>query len=59
MGDRTLVPSQSLCWNASCGAYGQLDLDNSRKFGHTPRGVQRYQCTICRRRFVETIGTLF
>src|SRR5215211_4302389 len=59
MGDRTLVPPQSFCWNASCSAYGQVDLGNIRKFGHTPAGVQRYQCRICRRTFVETIGTVF
>ena len=59
MGERTLVPPQSLCWNASCSAYGQVVLGNIRKFGHTPAGVQRYQCRICRRTFVETIGTIF
>ena len=59
MSDRTLVPPQSFCWNASCSAYGQLDQGNIRKFGHTPAGVQRYQCRICRRTFVETIGTVF
>jgi transposase-like protein len=59
MGDRTLVSPQSFCWNASCSAYGQVDLGNIRKFGRTPGGVQRYQCRICRRTFVETIGTVF
>lgn len=59
MDNRTLVPPQSFCWNASCRAYGQLDLGNIRKYGRTPGGVQRYQCTICRRTFVETIGTVF
>ena len=59
MGDRTLVPPQSFCWNASCSAYGQVDQANMRKFGRTPAGVQRYQCRICRRTFVETIGTIF
>jgi transposase-like protein len=59
MGDRTLVPPQSFCWNPSCSAYGQLDLGNIRKFGHTPGGVQRYQCRICHRTFVETIGAVF
>ena len=59
MGEPTLVPPQSFCWNASCRAYGQLDLDTIRKFGHTPGGVQRYQCRICRHTFVETIGTVF
>jgi transposase-like protein len=59
MDDRTLVPPQSFCWNAGCSAYGQLDLDNIRKFGRTPAGVQRYQCRICHHTFVETIGTVF
>jgi transposase-like protein len=59
MGDQTLVSPQSFCWNASCSAYGQVDQGNIRKFGRTPAGVQRYQCTICRRTFVGTIGTVF
>jgi transposase-like protein len=59
MGNPTLVPPSSFCWNASCSAYGQLDLGNIRKFGRTPAGLQRYQCRICRRTFVETIGTVF
>jgi transposase-like protein len=59
MGNPTLVPPQSFCWNASCSAYGQVDLGNIRKFGRTPAGIQRYQCRICRRTFVETIGTVF
>ena len=59
MGNRTLVPPQSFCWNANCSAYGQVDLGNIRKFGRTPAGVQCYQCRICGRTFVETIGTIF
>lgn len=59
MDDRTLVPPQSFCWNTSCSAYGQVDQGNIRKCGYTPAGVQRYQCRICRRTFVETIGTVF
>jgi transposase-like protein len=59
MGDQTLVRPQSFCWNASCSAYGQLDLGNIHKVGRTPAGVQRYQCRICRGTFVETIGTVF
>jgi transposase-like protein len=59
MGNPTLVPPSSFCWNASCSAYGQVDLGNIRKFGRTPAGTQRYQCRICRRTFVETIGTVF
>jgi transposase-like protein len=59
MDNGTLVHPSSFCWNASCPAYGQVDLGNIRKFGRTPGGVQRYQCCICHRTFVETIGTLF
>jgi transposase-like protein len=59
MGNPTLVAPSSFCWNASCSAYGQLDLGNIRKFGRTPAGIQRYQCRICGRTFVETIGTVF
>jgi len=59
MGNSTLVPASRFCWNASCPAYGQVDLGNSRKFGPTPGAVQRYQCRICHRTFVETIGTVF
>jgi transposase-like protein len=59
MGNPTLVSPDSFCWNASCSAYGQVDLGNIRKFGHTPAGAQRYQCRICGRTFVETIGTVF
>ena len=58
MGNPRLVPPSSFCWNASCSAYGQLDLGNIRKFGHTPAGVQRYQCRVCGHTFVETIGTV-
>ena len=59
MDNGTLVHPSSFCWNASCPAYGQRDLGNIRKFGRTPAGIQRYQCRICRRTFVETIGTVF
>jgi transposase-like protein len=59
MGTRRLVPPHSFCWNPDCRAYAQLDLGNIRKFGRTPAGVQRYQCRICGRTFVETIGTIF
>src|SRR5215471_14568685 len=59
MDNGTLVHPSSFCWNASCPAYGLLALGNIRKFGRTPAGVQRYQCRICQRTFVETIGTVF
>jgi transposase-like protein len=59
MDNGTLVPSNSFCWNASCSAYGQVNAGNIRKFGRTAAGTQRYQCTICRHTFVETIGTVF
>jgi transposase-like protein len=59
MDNPKLVPPYSFCWNASCSAYAQVDLGNTRKFGRTPAGIQRYQCRICGRTFVETIGTVF
>jgi len=59
MDNPTLVPPSSFCWNASCSAYAQGELGNIRKFGRTPAGIQRYQCRICGRTFVETIGTVF
>ena len=59
MDTKRLVASSSFCWNANCSAYGKVDDGNIRKFGHTPAGTQRYQCTICHRTFVETIGTVF
>jgi len=59
MDNRTLVQPSSFCSNASCPAYGQVDVGNIRKFGRTPGGIQRYQCAIWRRTFVETIGTVF
>jgi transposase-like protein len=59
MDNGTLVHPSSFCWNPSCPAYGQDDLDNIRKFGRTPAGVQRYQCRICQPTFAETIGTVF
>jgi transposase-like protein len=59
MDNTRLVAPYRFCWNANCSAYGTLDAHNIRKFGRTPAGTQRYQCTICRRTFVETIGTVF
>jgi transposase-like protein len=59
MDIKRLVASSSFCWNANCSAYGKVDDGNIRKFGRTPAGTQRYQCTSCHRTFVETIGTVF
>ena len=59
MDNGTLVQPSSFCWNTRCPAYGQVDLANIRKFGRTLAGVQRYQCRVCQRTFVETIGTVF
>jgi transposase-like protein len=59
MDTKRLVASSSFCWNANCSAYGKVDAGSIRKFGPTPAGTQRYQCTICHRTFVETIGTVF
>ena len=59
MDTTRLVAAYRFCWNANCSAYGKVDGGNIRKFGHTPAGTQRYQCTICHGTFAETIGTVF
>ena len=59
MDMRSLVTPSSFCWNPSCSDYSKVNAGNIRKFGRTPAGTQRYQCTTCRQTFVETIGTVF
>jgi transposase-like protein len=54
-----LVSPASFCWNPACRDYGKVDSGNIRRFGHTQKGTQRYQCRICDGTFVETIGTVF
>jgi len=59
MDHAKLVHPSAFCWNPSCIAYGQVDHANIRRFGRTQAGTQRYQCRICGKTFVETIGTVF
>ena len=54
-----LAPAGSFCWNAECPDYGQVGHGNMRKFGRTDKGVQRYQCKMCQKTYVETKGTVF
>jgi transposase-like protein len=55
--------ARDFCPNKACPDYGKLQADqiqsNIRKFGKTKRGVQRYQCKMCKRTFTETTGTIF
>jgi transposase-like protein len=55
---RRMVAPRSFCWNPACALYGNVDGGNSRTFGRTPDGTQRYQCKVCHQTFVETIGTV-
>lgn len=59
MAQTQLVLPRSFCWNESCPDYGKIDDGNIRRFGHTAKGTQRYQCKTCEKTFVETKGTVF
>jgi len=58
-----LAQTNDFCPNPACPDYGKPQseraLPNLKKIGHTPRGVQRYQCKTCGQTFTETRGTLF
>ena len=60
---KALAQTKDFCPNSACPDYGKLQSDpnqrNLKKLGHTPRGVQRYQCKTCGKTFTETKGTLF
>lgn len=51
------------CPHTACPDYGKVQdaasQRNMRKFGHTARGIQRYQCRTCQRTFTATTGTIF
>ena len=49
----------SFCWNEKCSDYGQVNAGNLRKFGHTRKGRQRWQCKTCKQVVTETRGTVF
>jgi len=46
------------CPNPASPDYGKLQSkkvqSNLKKIGHTPRGVQRYQCKTCGKAFTKT-----
>jgi transposase-like protein len=54
-----LVPPGSFCWNAECAAYANQEAKSIRCVGRTKRGVQRYQCVLCKKTFTATRGTPF
>ena len=58
-----LAQPKDFCPNAACPEYGKVQSEttqtNLKKIGHTPRGVQRYQCKTCGKTFTETRGTIF
>ena len=50
------------CPYSECSEYGKLQDEkrkNIRKYGKTKRGVQRYQCGVCKHTFTATTGTIF
>jgi transposase-like protein len=59
MNTFNLAPAGSFCWNSQCADYAKVKAGNIRKYGQTSKGVQRYQCTSCKKVFAETRGTLF
>jgi transposase-like protein len=58
-----LAQPKDFCPNTTCAEHGKLQSKNAqtnlKKIGHTPRGVQRYQCKTCGKTFTETRGTIF
>ena len=54
-----LVHPSAFCWNPECSEYAKVKQGNTRRFGRTQAGTQRFQCKTCRHTFVETIGTVF
>ena len=59
MDQTSLAATGSFCWNPDCPEYAQVGHQNVRKFGQTAKGVQRYQCKMCKRTYAETKGTVF
>jgi hypothetical protein len=60
---KPLAQTKDFCPNPACSDYGKLQSDpsqrNLKKLGHTPRGVQRYQCKTCGKTFTETKAPSF
>src|SRR5437763_13199766 len=59
MDQTRLAPAGSFCWNRDCPEYAQVGHSNMRKYGQTAKGVQRYQCKICKKTSAQTKGTVF
>ena len=59
MDQTSLAPAGSFCWNPDCPESAQVGHHNMRKFGQTAKGVQRYQCKVCKQTYAETKGTVF
>lgn len=57
--ERRLASVGTFCPNRECSHYASVDGANIIKFGKSKRGVQRYQCKICKTTFAATRGTLF
>ena len=49
-------PQSVFCPNLDCAARGRVGAGNIRVHSHKER---RYRCTVCRKTFVETTGTVF
>lgn len=54
-----LVPAGSFCWNEGCPRFGEVGAGQIRRYGKSRQGVQRFQCTTCKKVFSATRGTPF
>jgi transposase-like protein len=56
-----LARTGDFCPNPGCPGYEQVRKHggNIIKSGFTRSGRQRYKCTICKKTFTETLGTIF
>ncbi len=48
-----------VCQNKNCISYGKIGLRNLIRKGKQQNGVQRYQCTDCKKTFARTRNTPF
>jgi transposase-like protein len=46
------------CQNTACSRSGQSG-SHIRRYGKTRRGIQRYQCKVCKSTFTQTKGSFF
>ena len=47
------------CPNEVCSLFGKKGMLNIVKSGYKTNGMRNYQCTVCGRQFVRTVGTIF